>query len=282
METLVDATGAAGRLAAAAGVEPGAARGEPGAAPPGMSTAEWRVRCDLAALYRVVALYGWADLLSTHISARVPDDRESFLINPFGLLFEEVTATNLVKVDEHGNILDKTEFTINPAGFLIHGCIHAGRPEVDCVLHLHTRDGTAVATQKAGMLPLTQHALVIYADIAYHDFEGVVLDPAEQKSLLADLGDKRMLILRNHGTLTAGRSVGEAFALMYRLERACRMQVAAQSTGQPLNELSQRVIDHSIGDGERVYGKKGLMPGGDMAWAAMLRKLDLMGIEYRH
>lgn len=238
------------------------------------------MRCDLAALYRAVALFGWGDLLSTHISARIPDDRSKFLINPWGLLFEEVTAANLIKVDEHGNILDKTDYRINPAGYLIHSCVHVGRPEIDCVLHLHTKDGTAVATQTAGLLPLTQHALVIYDHIAYHDFEGVVLDPAEQKSLLADLGDKRMLILRNHGTLTAGRTVGEAFTLMYRLERACRMQVAAQNTGQPLKALPQSVIDKGIEGGERVFGSKGLMPSGQAEWAAILRKLALLGVDY--
>jgi ribulose-5-phosphate 4-epimerase/fuculose-1-phosphate aldolase len=261
---------------------PAAAARESEPVPAGMTAAEWNMRCDLAALYRVVAYYGWGDLLSTHISARIPDDRSKFLINPWGLLFEEVTATNLIKVDEHGNVLDKTEYKINPAGYLIHSCVHVGRPEIDCVLHLHTRDGTAVATQRAGLLPLTQHALVIYDHIAYHDFEGLVLEPTEQKTLLADLGDKRMLILRNHGTLTAGRTVGEAFTLMYRLERACRMQVAAQKTGQPLTELPQSVIQEGMAGGERIFGAKGPMPGGQAEWAAMLRKLALLGIEYRH
>lgn len=261
---------------------PVASQRGPHAVPPGMTAAEWNMRCDLAALYRVVAHYGWGDLLSTHISARVPDDRSKFLINPWGLLFEEVTAANLIKVDEHGNVLDETEYKINPAGYLIHSCVHVGRPEIDCVLHLHTTDGTAVATQKAGLLPITQHALVIYDHIAYHDYEGLVLNSAEQKTLLADLGDKRMLILRNHGTLTAGRTVGEAFTLMYRLERACRMQIAAQKTGQPLTELPQSVIDEGIAGGERVFGAKGPMPGGQAEWAAMLRKLDLLGIDYRH
>ena len=169
---------------------------------------------------------------------------------------------------------------INPAGFMIHGCVHAGRPEVACVLHLHTPDGCTVATQVAGLLPLTQHALVILDDVAYHDFEGVVLDPAERARLLADLGDKRMLILRNHGTLTAGRSVGEAFALMYRLERACRMQVAAQNTGQPLRTLPQAVIESTMATGRRAFANDGFLPAGQMEWAAMLRKLDSMDIDY--
>lgn len=247
--------------------------------PQGMSVAEWAMRCDLAALYRVVALFGWGDLLSTHISARVPGEEGAFLINPFGLLFEEVTARNLVKVDAQGRPAGGVG-RINPAGFMIHSCVHAGRPEVDCVLHLHTSDGCAVATQDAGLLPLTQHALVIYNDIAYHDFEGVVLEAGEQPRLLADLGDKRMMILRNHGTLTAGRTVGEAFALMYRLERACRMQVAAQCTGQRLRELPAAVVAATAEQGRRAFGKEGFLPAGQMEWAAMLRKLEALGIDH--
>lgn len=246
----------------------------------GVSEAEWRVRCDLAALYRLAAQQGWGDLLATHISARVPDEREHFLINPYGLLFEEITASSLVKVDEQGCILSDTDHIINPAGFVIHSCIHVARPDIDCVMHLHTRDGNAVATQKCGLLPATQHALVIYDQVTYHDFEGPALDPDEQSRLVADLGDKRIMILRNHGTLTAGRTIGEAFVLMYRIERACRMQIAAQSGGQELNPLPQSVIDKSIECGRTIFSKSGFAGEGHREWAAMLRKLEREGSDY--
>lgn len=246
----------------------------------GVSEAEWRTRCDLAALYRLAALHGWGDLLATHISARVPDEREHFLINPYGMLFEEITASSLVKVDEQGRVLSDTDYIINPAGFVIHSCIHVARPDIDCVMHLHTRDGNAVATQKCGLLPATQHALVIYDQVTYHDFEGPALDPDEQSRLVADLGDKRIMILRNHGTLTAGRTIGEAFVLMYRIERACRMQIAAQSGGQELNPLPQSVIDKSIECGRTIFSKSGFAGEGHREWAAMLRKLEREGSDY--
>jgi ribulose-5-phosphate 4-epimerase/fuculose-1-phosphate aldolase len=251
-----------------------------GSLPQGMSQAEWDTRCDLAALDRLAALHGWGDLLATHISARVPDEREHFLINPYGMLFEEITASSLVKVDEDGRVLSDTDYIINPAGFVIHSCIHVARPDIDCVMHLHTRDGNAVATQKCGLLPITQHALVIYDQVSYHDFEGPALDPDEQQRLVADLGDKRIMILRNHGTLTAGRTVGEAFVLMYRIERACRMQIAAQSGGEELNPLPQSVIDKSIECGRTIFSKSGFAGEGQREWAAMLRKLQREGSDH--
>lgn len=242
--------------------------------------AEWKARCELAAAYRLAAMYGWSDLLSTHISARVPGTEE-FLINPYGMLFEEMNASSLVKVDQAGKVLSETGYAVNPAGFIIHSCIHAARPEVACVMHLHTRDGTAVATQEAGLLPATQHALVIYDEVAYHDFEGPALDADEQKRLVADLGERRILILRNHGTLTAGRSVAEAFILMYRIERACRMQIAAQSGGQRLRPLSQAVIGKSIDAGRRIFSKDGFAPEGEKEFAALMRKLEREQPDYR-
>lgn len=251
-------------------------------APSGISEEEWKMRCDLAAAYRLVADFGWTDLLGTHLSARVPGTDDHFLINPYGMLFEEITASSLIKVDQDGNILSDTDYMINPAGFVIHSCIHVARPDVDCVIHLHTRDGDAVATQKCGLLPITQHALVIYDEVTYHDFEGPALDFDEQKRLVADLGDKRIMILRNHGTLTAGRSVAEAFVLMYRIERACRMQIAAQSGGQELNPLPQSVIDKSIKAGRMLYSKGGLSPEGEKEWKALLRRLDRQGSDYKH
>lgn len=250
-------------------------------APRGIPQAEWQVRRDLAAAYRLAAMHGWSDMLATHISARVPGTDHEFLINPYGMLFEEITASSLVKVDQQGNVLSKTDYIINPAGFVIHSCIHVARPEVGCVMHLHTRDGTAVATQEAGLLPATQHALVIYGDVTYHDFEGPALDPDEQKRLLADLGDKRIMLLRNHGTLTAGRTVAEAFVLMYRIERACRMQIAAQSGGQALRPLPREVIDKSIAVGRQIFSRGGFSPEGEKEFAALLRKLEREQPDYR-
>jgi len=250
-------------------------------APQGISEEEWRMRCDLAAAYRLVADLGWTDMLATHLSARVPGTDDHFLINPYGMLFEEVTASSLIKVDQDGNILSDTDYMINPAGFVIHSCIHVARHDVECIMHLHTRDGNAVATQKCGLLPITQHALTIYDQVTYHDFEGPALDLDEQKRLVADLGDKRIMILRNHGTLTAGRTVAEAFVLMYRIERACRMQITAQSGGQELNTIPQSVIDKSVKVNERVFSKEGFAPLGEKEWAALLRKLDRQGSDYK-
>ena len=241
--------------------------------PASMSDAERKTRCDLAAAYRLAAMYGWGDLIATHMSARIPDS-EHILINPHGMLFEEITASSLLTVDVNGKVLGQSQYGINPAGFIIHSCIHAARPEIGCVIHLHTREGTAVATQDAGLLPITQHALMIYDEVTYHEFEGPALDPDEQARLVADLGAKRAMILRNHGTLTAGRTVGEAFALMYRLERACRMQIAAQSGGAVLRMLSQPVIDKSLALARQIFAADGLLPGGEREFSALLRKLS--------
>ncbi|RCW68603.1 class II aldolase/adducin family protein [Pseudorhodoferax soli] len=250
-------------------------------APAGMAAAEWETRCELAALYRVMALYGWDDLISNHITARVRGEANALLINPFGLLFEEVTASNLVKIDAAGRVLDGSSSAVNPAGLIIHSCVHEGRPDVECVIHLHTRDGTGVASQKDGLLPLTQHALVIWSQIAYHEFEGPVLDTAEQARLLAHLGRRNLLILRNHGTLAVGRTIGEAFASMYRLERACRVQLAAQSGGVALSALPPDVIQASVQAGERIFDPAGFMPSGQLEWAAMVRKLDRLDASFR-
>jgi len=250
-------------------------------APPGMAEAEWKVRLDLAAAYRLVALFGWTYLIGNHLSARVPGTDDEFLLNPYGMMFEEITASSLVKVDQHGNLLSDTDYIVNPAGFVIHGCIHAARPDVDCVIHLHTRDGGAVATQDEGLLPITQNALLIYDQVTYHDYEGVALDMDERERLLADLGDKRIMILRNHGTLTAGRSVAEAFVTMYRLEKACEMQIAAQAGGARLRALPPEVVQGTIETGRRIYSKGGLSPEGEREWKALLRKLDRDDPGYR-
>lgn len=245
------------------------------------SEAEWQTRCELAAAYRLSAQFGWTDLLSTHISARVPGTRDEFLINPYGLLFDEITASSLVRVDQKGRMLSDTPFTINPAGFVIHSCIHSARHDVECVMHTHTRDGVAVATQACGLLPATQHALVIWNQIGYHDFEGPALEPEEQARLVADLGGRQILILRNHGLLTAGRTIGEAFVQMYRIERACRMQVSAQAGGQPLIPLADAVIQRSIDAGSKIFSAQGFAPEGRKEWDALVRRLDREDGAYR-
>src|ERR1700759_3560937 len=170
-----------------------------------VSDAEWQARVELAALYRLVALQGWDDLIFTHISARVPGPDHHFLINPYGLMFEEITASSLVKIDMDGNKLQETDFPVNPAGFVIHSALHMSRPDIGCVIHLHTTDGVAVSAQADGLLPLDQHAMMLIQDLAYHDYEGIALDVDERARLLADMGEKNFLLLRNHGTLAAGR-----------------------------------------------------------------------------
>lgn len=202
--------------------------------PSGMTEAEWNQRINLAACYRLVALFGWDDLVDTHISARVPGPEHHFLINPYGLLFEEITASSLVKVDLQGNQLTRSEYSINPAGFTIHSAIHEAREDAICVLHLHTLDGTAVSSCEEGLSPLNQTAQFVTHDLAYHDYEGVALDHNERPRLQHDLGNKNHLILRNHGTLTVGRSVASAFERMYHLERACSMQVRTRMLGRPI------------------------------------------------
>src|ERR1700734_3003007 len=199
--------------------------------PSEMTEAEWTQRINLAACYRLVALYGWDDLVDTHISARVPGPEHHFLINPYGLMFDEITASSLVKVDLDGNLLSKTPYHINPAGFTIHSAIHEVREDAGCVIHLHAPDGTAVATSSTGLLPLNQTAQLVLPDLVYHDYEGVALDLDERPRLQRDLSRNNIMLLRNHGTLTVGRSVAEAFLRMYLLERACTMQVRTLTLG---------------------------------------------------
>src|SRR4029077_3758951 len=195
---------------------------------------EWKVRVDLAACYRLVALYGWDDLVFTHISARVPGPEHHFLINPYGMMFEEITASSLVKVDLEGNIVMKSDYSINPAGFTIHSAVHAAREDAICVLHLHTDNGIAVSAQEDGLLPISQQALFVLTSLGYHDYEGLALNDEEKPRLVADLGSNTFLILRNHGLLTVGPTVAEAFLSMFLLERACRIQLLAQSGNSEL------------------------------------------------
>ncbi|MDU6378201.1 MAG: class II aldolase/adducin family protein, partial [Bradyrhizobium sp.] len=200
-------------------------------APSNMTEAEWSQRVNLAAAYRLVAMFGWDDLVDTHISARVPGPEHHFLINPYGLLFEEITASSLIKVDLYGNQLSESQYSINPAGFTIHSAIHEVREDVGCVIHLHTLDGVAVSSCADGLLPLNQIAQYVTHDLAYHDYEGVALDHDERPRLQRDLGTKNHMLLRNHGTLTVGRSVASAFERMYHLERACSIQVRTRTLG---------------------------------------------------
>src|ERR1700683_3717774 len=208
-----------------------------------VSAAEWEMRVNLAAAYRLVALYGWDDLVFTHVSARVPGSDHHFLINPYGMMFEEITASSLVKIDLGGRKIMDSPHEINPAGFTIHSCIHAAREDVACVMHIHSLNGVAVAAQKQGLLPISQQSLFVLLSLAYHDYEGVALNAAEQPRLVADLGDKSYLMLRNHGLLTAGSSPADAFLYMYILESACAIQVRALSSGQELIPISAPILD---------------------------------------
>lgn len=212
-------------------------------APSNMTEAEWSQRVNLAAAYRLVAMFGWDDLVDTHISARVPGPEHHFLINPYGLLFEEITASSLIKVDLYGNQLSESQYSINPAGFTIHSAIHEVREDAGCVIHLHTLDGVAVSSCADGLLPLNQIAQYVTHDLAYHDYEGVALDHDERPRLQRDLGTKNHMLLRNHGTLTVGRSVASAFERMYHLERACSIQVRTRTLGATAYPVRDEVVD---------------------------------------
>jgi ribulose-5-phosphate 4-epimerase/fuculose-1-phosphate aldolase len=235
------------------------------------------LRIDLAACYRLVAHFGWDDLIFTHISARVPGDEHHFLINPYGMLFEEITASSLVKVNAHGDKVVPSPHPINPAGFVIHSAIHAARPDVTCVLHLHTPAGVAVSAQERGLLPISQQATIALASLGYHDYEGIALRDDEKPRLVRDLGAKISLILRSHGLLTVGPSVADAFLYMYNLQRACEVQVLAQAGGAALVNVNDAILAGVEKNLEVVL--KGA--GGALAWPALLRKLDRMDAGYR-
>jgi ribulose-5-phosphate 4-epimerase/fuculose-1-phosphate aldolase len=242
-----------------------------------VTDAEWEQRVALAACYRLVALYGWDDLIFTHISARVPGPEHHFLINPYGFLFGEITASSLVKVDLDGRKVDDSPHDVNPAGFTIHSAIHAAREDAHCVLHVHSVNGVAVSAQRDGLLPLSQHSIFPLSSLAYHDYEGVALNEDEKPRLVRDLGDRRSLILRNHGLLTVGRTVAEAFVAMYFLESACMMQIRAQAGGGPLVHIRKAIIDGA----EEQYARVTHGAGGGLAWPALLRKLDRLDPSYR-
>ena len=242
-----------------------------------VSKEEWDVRVKLAACYRLVAHYGWDDLVYTHISARVPGPDHHFLINPYGVMFDEVTASSLVKVDLEGRVVLDNGYAINPAGYTIHSAVHAARKDAGCVLHLHTNAGVAVSAQKFGLLPLSQTAMIFTNQIAFHDYEGIALDLSERERLVNDLGEKNLMILRNHGTLTVGKDVPGAFARMFFLERACQMQIAALSAGYDnVNWPSQAAIATV-----EAQGKRGMDNAGSLEWPALMRKLDRIDPSYR-
>lgn len=235
-----------------------------------VSQEEWDLRVDLAAAYRLVALYGWDDLVFTHISVRVPGPDHHFLINPYGWMFEEITASSLVKIDLHGNKVMDSPHIINPAGFTIHSAVHQAREDVVCVMHTHSINGVAVSAQKEGLLPLSQTAVIAGASLAYHDYEGIALYEDEKPRLVADLGGKWTMMLRNHGLLTLGKNCADAFMRMYLLEAACMIQVRAQAGGGAMHAVPQKVLDTIDEQVEMVtYGKFGLL-----AWPGLLRKLD--------
>jgi ribulose-5-phosphate 4-epimerase/fuculose-1-phosphate aldolase len=241
-----------------------------------VSPEEWQLRVDLAACYRLVAAYGWSDLIFTHISARIPGPEHHFLINPYGLLFEEITASSLIKIDQQGEKLSDSPHPVNRAGFVIHSAVHAVREDAGCVLHTHTRAGVAVSAQAAGVLPISQQSTFVLASLGYHSYEGVALHDAEKPRLQADLGQANHLMLRNHGLLVVGSSIPEAFLLMYNFESTCQIQIAAQAGGA-LTQVDPRIID-GVGHAMRTQ-TSGL--GGQFAWPAMLRKLDRMDVSYR-
>jgi ribulose-5-phosphate 4-epimerase/fuculose-1-phosphate aldolase len=235
-----------------------------------VSEAEWQVRVELAALYRLVALHGWDDMVFTHISARIPGPEHHFLINPYGMYFEEITASSLVRIDLEGNILQDTPYFINPAGFTIHSAIHAAREDAQFVMHLHSDQGVAVAAQAEGLLPLSQHALIVLPRLAYHDYEGIALNLDERERLVADLGDKTLMLLRNHGTLSVGATAGECWVGMFFLERACKQQVMALAGGRDkvllAPEAAQAEVRGQIGSSMAGAGR--------LSWPGALRQLD--------
>ena len=242
-----------------------------------VSAEEWQLRCDLAACYRLVAAYGWSDLVFTHVSARVPGPEHHFLINPYGLMFDEITASSLIKIDQDCNKLSESPFPVNPAGFVIHSAIHQVRDDAGCVLHTHSRAGVAVSAQKCGVLPISQQSTFVLSSLAYHDYEGVALRDDEKARLQADLGHASFLMLRNHGLLTVGRTVADAFTSMYTFENTCRIQIDAQAGGE-LIEVNPAILKGIAQVSRTVTADQG---AGALAWPALLRKLDRMDPSYK-
>ena len=236
----------------------------------GCSTEEWAVRVDLAAAYRLVAHFGWDDLVFTHITARVPGPEHHFLINPYGMLFDEITASSLVKIDMNGSKVAESPWPVNPAGFIIHSAIHAAREDMQCVMHTHTLNGVAVSAQKNGVLPLSQQSIFVLQSLAYHSYEGVALRDDEKPRLVADMGNKNYLMLRNHGLLTVGASAADAFVAMYFFEASCMIQVRAQAGGGKLTPIPQSILS-GIKEQIRQVTSGG---AGKLVWPGLLRRLD--------
>ena len=239
---------------------------------------EWQTRVDLAAAYRLVAAFKWDDLVFTHISARVPGAENQFLINPYGLMFDEITASSLIKIDLQGNKLEESAFHVNPAGFTIHSAIHAARHDAQCVLHTHTLNGIAVSAQKGGVLPLSQQSIFVLSSLGYHDYEGVALRDDEKPRLVADLGASNFLMLRNHGLLTLGPTIAEAFLAMYIFETVCTIQVRAMAGGTPLIHVDSRIVETAAEQGRQATRGVG---GGALTWPGLLRRLDRADAGYR-
>ncbi len=242
-----------------------------------VSAEEWQLRVDLAAAYRLVALYGWSDLVFTHISARIAGPEHHFLINPYGLMFDEITASSLVKVDMACNKVSDSPFPVNPAGFTIHSCIHDAREDVLCVLHTHSRAGVGVSAQQKGLLPISQQSTLIVPHLGYHDYEGLALQADEKPRLQASLGGNHFLMLRNHGLLTVGASVAQAWLNMYFFETACRIQIDAQAGGAALNHVEPSVLAFNT----QVAKAATAGQGAQIAWPALLRKLERTDPSYQ-
>ncbi|HCX80096.1 MAG: class II aldolase [Curvibacter sp. RIFCSPHIGHO2_12_FULL_63_18] len=241
-----------------------------------VSAEEWKLRVDLAACYRLVAHYGWSDLVFTHISARIPGPEHHFLINPYGLMFDEITASSLVKVDQQCNKLIDSPYPVNPAGFVIHSAVHEARENAGCVLHTHTRAGVAVSAQKAGILPLSQQSTFVLASLAYHAYEGVAFRDEEKPRLQADLGQANFLVLRNHGLLVVGKTIADAFLSMYTFEATCQIQIGAQAGGE-LTHVNPQIVQ-GVSEAMRVQ-TGGL--GGSFVWPALIRKLNRIDPSYQ-
>ena len=242
-----------------------------------MNDTEQEARINTAALYRLIALHGWDDLVGTHVSARIPGQQPRFLLNPYGMLFEEITATSLLTIDVEGNQLTESPYTYNRAGFTIHSAVHMHRQDAEYVIHLHTDYGVAVSCQKAGLKPINQTAIAIHADLAYHDYEGVATNLAERERLVSDLGQKNAMILRNHGTMACGPNAGGAWQAIFRLERACKYQILAESSGAEINPLSDDIIRSR----QDISSTSVLEKRGEFIWPALLRKLDRIDSSYR-
>ena len=243
-----------------------------------VSDAQWRLRVDLAAAYRLVAAFKWDDLVFTHISARLPGPDHEFLINPYGLMFDEITASSLIRINLQGEKLDDSPYDVNPAGFTIHSAIHAARDDAQCVLHTHTLNGTAVSAQRGGVLPLSQQSIFVLDSLGYHDYEGVALREDEKPRLVRDLGKNRFLMLRNHGLLTVGATVADAFLNMYTFETVCTIQVRAMAGGGELIPVAPGIIATAMEQARIATGGKG---GGALTWPGLLRRLERMDPSYR-